>query len=180
MVFSAKIREKRIQTQILAEKSKEKQIMKKAILGETCLGRVSFLLPSDGIILREIPFGMAVGAYLGPKHIVVAFTKSTQQAGQPDERQIKPTKKLAIGGMAELVHTDLVTKDICLSFPTHPSASPKVDESTQRNTHTIATSQFRREGDAAQGIDTVNLTSQSPSYRIEPSHKGLRQLPSEP
>ena len=136
--------------------------MKKAILGETCLGRVSFLLPSDGIILREIPFGMAVGAYLGPKHVVVAFTKGTQQAGQPDERQIKPTKKLAIGGMAKLVHTDLVTKDISFSFSKHPRASPKVDESTQRNAHTIATSQFRREGDAAQGIDAIDLTSECP------------------
>ena len=154
--------------------------MKKVVLGETCLGRVSFLLPSDGIILREIPFRVAVGAYLGPKHVVVAFTQGTQQAGQPDERQIKPTKKPTIGCMAKLVHTDLVAKDISLSFAVHPRASPQVDESTQRHAHTIATSQFRRKGDAAQGIDAVDLTSQSPSYRIEPSHKGLRQFPSEP
>ena len=136
--------------------------MKKAILGETCLGRVSFLLPSDGIILREIPFGMAVGAYLSPKHVVVAFTKGTQQAGQPDERQIKPTKKLAIDGMAKLVHTDLISNDISLSFAKHPMTSPQVDKSTQRHAHTIATSQFRRKGDSAQGIDAVDLTSECP------------------
>ena len=123
---------------------------------------------------------MAVGAYLGPKHVVVAFTKGTHQAGQPDERQIEPTKKLAIGGMAKLMHTNLVAKNIRLSFAVHPRASPQVDESTQRHAHTIATTQFRHEGDAAQGIDTVDLTSQSPSYRIKPSHKGLWQFPSEP
>ena len=107
---------------------------------------------------------MPIGAYLGPKHVVVAFTKGTQQAGQPDERQIEPTKKLAIGGMAKLMHTDLVAKDICLSFPTHPMASPKVDKSTQRYAHTKATSQFRREGDAAQSIDTIDMTSECPCH----------------
>ncbi len=107
---------------------------------------------------------MPVGAYLGPKHVVIAFAKGTQQAGQPNERQIEPTKKLAIGGMAKLMHTDLVAKDICLSFPTHPRASPKVDKSTQRHTHTIATSQFRHEGDAAQGIDAIDLASECPCH----------------
>ena len=123
---------------------------------------------------------MPVGAYLGPKHVVVAFTKGTQQAGQPDERQIEPTKKLAIGGMAKLVHTDLVAKDICLSFPTHPRTSPKVDESAERYAHAVIAARLYRKGDATQGIDTVDLTSQSPSYRIEPSHKGRGQFPSEP
>lgn len=148
--------------------------MKKVVLGEIYLGRVSYLVPSYAVMLSEIPFGVAVGAYLGPKHVVIAFSKGTQQAGQPDERQIKPTKKLTIGCMTKLVHTDLVAKDINLSFPTHPRASPKVDKSTQRHTHTITTSQFRREGDAAQGIDAVNLASECPHHSIKPSRKGLR------
>ncbi len=138
--------------------------MKKVVLGEICLGRVSYLVPSYAVMLSEIPFGMAVGAYLGPKHVVVAFSKGTYQAGQPDKRQIKPTKKPTIGCMAKLVHTDLISNDINLSFTMHPMTSPQVDESTQRHAHTIATSQFRRESDAAQGIDAVDLTSECPCH----------------
>ena len=77
--------------------------MKKVVLGKIGLGRVSFLVPSDGIIIRKIPFSMAVGTYLGPKRIVVAFAEGAQQAGQPDEGEIEPAEASAIGSMAELM-----------------------------------------------------------------------------
>ena len=49
------------------------------------MGRISHLVPSDSIILREIPVGVTVGAYLGPKRVVVAFAEGAQQARQPDK-----------------------------------------------------------------------------------------------
>ena len=118
--------------------------MTKETLGESCLGRVSCLIPGYTVILGEITSGVTVGADLGPKHIMIALAHSAQKAGQTDNRLIKPAEKPAIDGMAKLVHTDWVAKDISLTFSKHPRAGPKVDESTQRHTHTIATSQFRR------------------------------------
>ena len=72
---------------------------------------------------------MPVGAYLGPKVVVVAFAEGAQQAGQPDEREIKPAEASAIYGMAELVLTDLVGEDKVLPFASHPRHRPKVNES---------------------------------------------------
>ncbi len=121
-----------------------------------------------------------ISSYFGPKCVMVAFAKSAHQAGQPDKRQIEPTKKLAVSCMPKLMHTDLVAKDISLPFAKHPRTGPKVDESAERYAHAVIAARLYRKGDATQGIDTVDLTSQSPSYRIEPSHKGRGQFPSEP
>ena len=123
---------------------------------------------------------MAVGTYLGPKRVVIAFAEGAQQAGQPDEGEIEPAEALAIGGMAELMLANWVGEDKALPFATHPWHRPQVDESAQRHAHEVGARRLRRKGDAAQGIDTVNLSRQGPSHRKEPSHEGLRQLPSEP
>ena len=113
-----------------AEKSKEKRVMTKETLGESCLGRVSCLIPGYTVILGEITSGVTVGADLGPKHIMIALVHSAQKAGQTDNRQIKPAEKPAIGCMAKLVHTDWVANDISLSFAKHPMTSPQDNEST--------------------------------------------------
>ena len=72
---------------------------------------------------------MPVGANFGPKDIVIAFAKGTQQAGQSDDGQIGPAEKLTVDGMPKLVHTDLISKDEALPFAVHPRACPKINES---------------------------------------------------
>ena len=81
---------------------------------------VTVLIPSDAVIFAEIPFGVAVGSDFSPKHIVVALAEGAQQARQADARQIKPAKDLAVGGMAKLVHTDLIAEDEAFPLTTHP------------------------------------------------------------
>lgn len=90
----------------------------------TCFGGVTTLIPSNAVVFAKIVFSMAVGAYLSPKHIVVAFANGTQKAGQPDKGEIEPAKALAVGGMTEFVLADLIAKDKCYPFAVHPRASP--------------------------------------------------------
>ena len=71
-------------------------------------------------MFAEVLFGVAVSPDFRPKHVVVALAEGTHQAGQPDERQIKPTKKLTISCMSKLVHTDLIAEDKTLPFAMHP------------------------------------------------------------
>ena len=72
---------------------------------------------------------MAVGTYLGPKRVVVAFVEGAQQAGQPDEGEIEPAEASAIGSMAELMLANWVGEDKALPFASHPWHRPQVDES---------------------------------------------------
>ena len=123
---------------------------------------------------------MAVGAYFGPKHVVIAFAKSTHQTGQPDERQIKPTETLAVSGMAKLVHTQLVTHHETLVVTWESVPQPQVDEGAQRHTATERTSLTRNEGDAAKDINSFGPTCQRSNHREKPTHKSLREFPSEP
>ena len=102
--------------------------MTKETLGESCLGRVSCLIPGYTVILGEITSGVTVGADLGPKHIMIAFAHGAHQAGQTDNRQIKPTEKLAVDGMPKLVHTQLVTQDEALVAARQSTPQPQVDE----------------------------------------------------
>ncbi len=71
---------------------------------------------------------MAVGTYLGPKRVVVAFAEGAQQAGQPDERAPEPAEAMAIGGMDELMPAHWVSEDKALPFAPHPWHRPQVDE----------------------------------------------------
>lgn len=109
---------------------------------------------------------MAVGTYLGPKRVVVAFAEGAQQAGQPDEREIEPAKTLAVGGMAEFVLADLVGEDKCHPFAPHPTACPQVNVRAKRYTHAIRTIFLCSKSDATQRVDTVDLTSKCPHHSI--------------
>ena len=64
--------------------------------------------------------------------------------------------------MAKLMHTDLVAEDETFSFTMHPRACPKVDKSTERHTHAVVEARLYREGDATQGLNAVDLTSECP------------------
>ena len=71
-------------------------------------------------MLGKILFGVAVGPSFRPENAMVSLAEGTQQAGQPDNGEIQPAETLAVGGMPELVHTNLVAKDIFFSFAKHP------------------------------------------------------------
>ena len=92
---------------------------------------------------------MTVGAYLGPKRVVVAFAEGAQQARQPDKGEIEPAEALTVGGMAELVLADWVGEDKTVPFTSHPRYRPQVDESAQRHTHEVGARRLRRKSDAA-------------------------------
>ena len=123
---------------------------------------------------------MAVGSGFRPKHTVVALAEGADQAGQPDDEEIEPAEASAVGSMPELVHANLIAKNIPFAFALHPAAGPKVDEGTQRHTHTKFIILPRHEGDATEGFHAVDLTEKRPHHGIGPAHQGLWQFPSEP
>lgn len=67
---------------------------------------------------------MVVGPDFGPEDTVIALAEGTQQAGQPDDGEIKPSKTLAVGSMSELMHTNLVAHNIAFALTAHPTAGP--------------------------------------------------------
>ena len=71
---------------------------------------------------------MAVGTYFGPKVVVVTFARSTPKAGKPDDGQIEPPKTLAVGGMSELMHTELVAQNKTFVMTWQRVPKPQVDK----------------------------------------------------
>ena len=80
-------------------------------------------------MLGEIILCMTISADFSPKDIVIAFAEGTQQAGQSDDRQIGPAKKLTVNSMPKLMHTNLMPENEALPFAVHPRACPKINES---------------------------------------------------
>ena len=111
---------------------------------------------------------------------MVASARGTHQAWQANDRQIEPPEALAVGGVAELVHTKLVAEDETLVFTAHRVPQPQVDKGAQRHAAAKRTCPARGKGDAAKNIHPIDPSRQGTEQGEEPSHKGLWQLPSEP
>ena len=143
-------------------------------------GGITVFVPCDGVVFGEIPFGMAVGSGFGPIDIMVALAEGAHQAGQPDDGKISPTETLAVGGVPELVHAELVANDEACPIAAHPPPRPKVNEGAERHAHAVCAVRLGGEGDAAQGVHPVDLPEERAQQGVEPSHEGLGQLPGEP